>query len=217
MPSSKGPTDNRREAAKERMARAMRDGDDATVTEMIREANTLRDWRAEEAELDRAARDAHVRAEHEATHGEAEMCGAECIALGLVDFDDEDDAPDPEETADAGRRVRAYLGTLPSLPQPFSLEHSRGSSAELTETETSAQVVDVDRLEKAWVAHCSKRFHGSLSARGVAEDIAAEYARLAPLAEQKPGRWAFLDTETGDWIEVQPGVVWGAAPARNLG
>ena len=23
-----------------------------------------------------------------------------------------------------------------------------------------------------------------------------------------PGRWAFLDTETGDWIEVKPGVVF---------
>jgi hypothetical protein len=39
MPSSKGPTDNRREAAKERMAQAIREGDDETVTAMIREAN----------------------------------------------------------------------------------------------------------------------------------------------------------------------------------
>ena len=31
--------------------------------------------------------------------------------------------------------------------------------------------------------------------------------------ERKPGRWAFLDEETGDWIEVKAGVVWGAALA----
>ena len=43
MPSSKGPTDNRREAAKERMAQAIREGDDATVTAMIREANATPD------------------------------------------------------------------------------------------------------------------------------------------------------------------------------
>ena len=30
--------------------------------------------------------------------------------------------------------------------------------------------------------------------------------------EAKPGRWAFLDSETGDWIEVKPGVVWGIVP-----
>jgi len=27
----------------------------------------------------------HYRAQHEATHGEAEMCGGECIVLGLTD------------------------------------------------------------------------------------------------------------------------------------
>lgn len=45
-----------------------------------------------EAAMDAEARAAAVRSEHEATHGEAEMCGADCIALGLADFDDE-----PEE------------------------------------------------------------------------------------------------------------------------
>jgi hypothetical protein len=43
-----------------------------------------------DSELDHIAWAQHVRAEHEATHGEAEMCGAECIVLGLTDFDDED-------------------------------------------------------------------------------------------------------------------------------
>jgi hypothetical protein len=40
-----------------------------------------------ERELDHIAWAQHVRAEHEATHGEAEQCGAECIRLGLADFD----------------------------------------------------------------------------------------------------------------------------------
>ncbi len=43
-----------------------------------------------EAALDAIAREEHVRSEHEATHGEAEMCGAECIALGLAEFDPSD-------------------------------------------------------------------------------------------------------------------------------
>ncbi|HEX5073358.1 MAG TPA: hypothetical protein VFW03_09135 [Gemmatimonadaceae bacterium] len=30
----------------------------------------------------------HVRSEHEATHGEAEQCGAACIVLGLAEFDE---------------------------------------------------------------------------------------------------------------------------------
>lgn len=50
-----------------------------------------------ESELDHIAWAQHVRAEHEATHGEAEMCGAECIVLGLAEFDDavtRSDAPD---------------------------------------------------------------------------------------------------------------------------
>lgn len=33
----------------------------------------------------------HFRAEHDATHGEAEMCGAECIVLGLAEFAPEGD------------------------------------------------------------------------------------------------------------------------------
>ena len=36
----------------------------------------------------------------------------------------------------------------------------------------------------------------------------------APALEQKPGRWAFLDTETGDWIEVKRGVL-GACGAYS--
>ena len=32
-------------------------------------------------------------------------------------------------------------------------------------------------------------------------------AALALTLDVAPGRWAFLDTETGDWIEVKPGVV----------
>ena len=47
----------------------------------------LVDWLDEHEEAEARAR--LVRAEHEATHGEAEMCGAECIALGLADFAEE--------------------------------------------------------------------------------------------------------------------------------
>jgi hypothetical protein len=43
-----------------------------------------------EVRLDVEARAAMIRSEHEATHGEAEMCGAECIELGLADFGDDD-------------------------------------------------------------------------------------------------------------------------------
>lgn len=42
-----------------------------------------------EAGLDHIAWAQHVRAAHEATHGEAEMCGAECIVLGLAETEDE--------------------------------------------------------------------------------------------------------------------------------
>jgi hypothetical protein len=46
----------------------------------------------------------HVRSEHEATHGEAEQCGADCIRLGLATSDDED-------TADAGDGLRDALAS----------------------------------------------------------------------------------------------------------
>lgn len=46
---------------------------------------------------DFAAQAERIRSEHEATHGEAEQCGADCIALGLASFDD--DPTDPSDTA----------------------------------------------------------------------------------------------------------------------
>lgn len=47
----------------------------------------------------------HVRAEHEATHGEAEQCGAECIVLGLTEFEDATPATGPDERAALERVV----------------------------------------------------------------------------------------------------------------
>jgi hypothetical protein len=43
-----------------------------------------------EHRLDFIAQAQHFRAEHDATHGEAEMCGGECIVLGLADFEEEE-------------------------------------------------------------------------------------------------------------------------------
>lgn len=40
MPSSKGPTDNRRSAAKEHLAQKLRDGDNESFVAAIREANS---------------------------------------------------------------------------------------------------------------------------------------------------------------------------------
>lgn len=45
-----------------------------------------------EREPDPGADDA-IRREHDATHGEAEMCGADCIRLGLATFDEEGEEP----------------------------------------------------------------------------------------------------------------------------
>ncbi len=56
----------------------------------------------DEREYERGWRAAYVRAEHEATHGEAEQCGAECIALGLATFDDWASDPRTAELATGG-------------------------------------------------------------------------------------------------------------------
>lgn len=52
--------------------------------------------------------------------------------------------------------------------------------------------------------------------RGLADALLSRepLAGLAAL-EPKPGRWAFLDPETGDWIEVRDGTVWAVALGKE--
>jgi hypothetical protein len=127
-------------------------------------ARAAQDVTGREREMDREAHDDAVRAEHEATHGEAEMCGADCIALGLTEFDD----------------------AQPVTPSPDALREA------------------AKRGTEQWKG-CI--VHGRAPDEMPCIDCDAERVGL----ERKPGQWAFLDTETGDWFEVKPGVVWGEA------
>lgn len=75
-----------------------------------------------------------VRADHEATHGEAEQCGAECIVLGLTEF--ADSAPDEGRERLIQAALRFYGDQMPAY----------AAAAGLTKDEYAAVMVDVRRV-----------------------------------------------------------------------
>jgi hypothetical protein len=82
------------------------------ICQIENEAVTLDPRPAHDAALDFVTLAQHYREEHDATHGEAEMCGGECIVLGLTD-DPEDDAALREAAQDwweADEKMRGEEG-----------------------------------------------------------------------------------------------------------
>jgi hypothetical protein len=68
-----------------------------------------------DAPLDRndfVAQAQHIREQHDATHGEAEQCGVECIVMGLADFDDYEARADALDVARLVRTVEEVQSKL---------------------------------------------------------------------------------------------------------
>jgi len=111
-------------------------------------------------------------------------------------------------TADPGGLREAWLAGW----YAYGDDESRSFNALRSEVEASADAYVAAHIPEAtapepfWCPKCGRSESHDHSTQP--EDArTADPGRL----DVAPGRWAFLDTETGDWIEVKPGVVHVAA------